>query len=138
MLQCKKGSVCFFVNKKAAKKPVLGWRGPIQTTLAKARSVIGSRSLCHTGAKRSKSFLVLFFKKELLAFTYFFNFWTAWELQKKKGFLVLIVARPRVDLLARWYALHFAIRNRQYCGGSGGAGVEAWCGAGERECGFVL
>jgi len=25
-------------------------------------------------AKRSKSFLVLFFKKELLVFTYFFNF----------------------------------------------------------------
>jgi hypothetical protein len=24
--------------------------------------------------------LVLFFKKELLVFTYFFNFWTAWEL----------------------------------------------------------
>jgi hypothetical protein len=26
--------------------------------------------------------LVLFFKKELLVFTYFFNFWTAWELPK--------------------------------------------------------
>jgi hypothetical protein len=37
-----------------------------------------------TLASRSKSFLVLFFKKELLVFTCFFNFWTAWELLKKK------------------------------------------------------
>jgi len=44
-----------------------------------------------TLASRSKSFLVLFFKKELLVFTYFFNFWTAWELQKT---LIFDVAPP--------------------------------------------
>jgi hypothetical protein len=38
--------------------------------------------LATTLASRTKSFLVLFFKKELLVFTYFFIFWTDWELQK--------------------------------------------------------
>ncbi len=41
--------------------------------------------------------MVLFFKKELLVFTCFFNFWTAWELRQKNGlfaFYPFVIHKP--------------------------------------------
>ncbi len=74
--------------------------------------IFGQRP-CNDLAKRSKSFLVLFFKKELLVFTYFFNFWTAWELPKKKFFLYLRLP-PRAAGLACELFSHCQAQGQQY------------------------